>query len=493
MKRILLTALCMVLMLGQAFSQEIKDRAENNLNQNRALWYNSGNAAGLAREEMLLWRDVAFSYDIESGNFTDSWGARTISGFSLGGSTLMDIEGFTVAAKLTLDRERLYKCKYNTSLYELTWDMPFFLATSTPESFSWRHNEAGLEVAAAAPLMFEGQLSVGMALRTQGRTAVKSADPRSRYGSFDMELAPSATFTVDDDNIVGMTLRYRFNPANTRLASDSESPIRLAFMRGLGGSSPRWVGGAIGMERLKYTSNRFGVDLQYNRLEDERQWLMELSFDAGATRIKEDGYILGLVNKYVIGTGVQGLFGEDRSRKLNFDLDYNLFNWREGTADIIGRGGIIDMHADYTLFTDVKDWSYDFEFGAGIDATSISAKRVAGLEGRFSSLSFLPYVFVGKNIQITNESTLLARVSMGNNYAAKPRYELEGNSVFKQMYEEEAEYLGRFSYRNAADLEYSFRMNTLLTTYAKLSLVHQMPMTIKGGRIFAALAVGVLF
>ncbi|MBQ7254276.1 MAG: hypothetical protein IJS30_06355 [Bacteroidales bacterium] len=492
MKRILLTALCMVMALGQVFSQEIKDRAEYNLNRNRALWYNSGNAAGLARDEMLLWRDVAFSYGIESGKFTDSWGARTISGFSLGGSTLMDIEGFTVAAKLTLDRERLYKCKYNTSLYELTWDMPFFVATNNSESFLWKHNEADIEVSAAAPLIFDGQLSVGMALRTNGRTAVKSADPQSRYGSFDMEMAPGATFVIDDDNLVGMTLRYRFNPAKTTLASDVESPARVAFMRGLGDYTPRWVS-AIGMDRLSYISNRFGVDLQYNRIGAGRQWLMELSFDAGTTRVEETDFTLGKVNKFVFGLGVQGLFGEGRNRKLNVDVKYNRFHWTEGTEDIIGRGGIIDLHADYTLYTDAKDISYDLELGAGADVTSISARRIAGLEGHFSSFSVLPYVLAGKNIPVTKESTLLARVSLGINYSAKPGYELEGDSIYKKMYKDEADYLGRFFYRNAADVEYTFRMNTMLSTYARLSLVHQMPMTIKGGRILATLAVGVLF
>lgn len=493
MKRILLTAFCMFMTLGLVFSQEIKDRAEYNLNQKRALWYNSGNAAGLARDEMLLWRDVSLGYDLQTGNFTDSWGARTISGFNLGGDMLMDIEGFTVAAKVSLSRDRLRKCNYNTSLYEVTWDMPFFLAQNTSESFSWRHNEADIEVSAAAPLMLDGQLSVGMTLHTQGRSAVKSVDPRSRYGSFDMELAPSATYLIDDDNLVGMTLRYRFNPSKTTLTSDSESPVRLAFMKGLGDSTPRWVSGAIGAERLDYISNRFGVDLQYNRMWGNRQWLMELSFDTGATRIDEGDFTLGIVNKYVIGMDVQGLFGENRNRKFNFDIDFNRYRWREGMADLIGRGGIMNLHTDYTLYTNTKDGSYDFEFGAGIDMTSTSAKRVAGLEGRFSSLSFLPYVFVGKNIQIANESTLLARVSMGNNYTGKPRYELEGDSVYKKMYEDEAEYLGRFFYRNSADLEYSFHMNSLLSTYAKLSLVHMMPMTIKGGRLCASIAVGVMF
>ena len=210
-------------------------------------------------------------------------------------------------------------------------------------------------------------------------------------------------------------------------------------------------------------------------------------------RVEETDFTLGKVNKFVFGLGVQGLFGEGRNRKLNVDVKYNRFHWTEGTEDIIGRGGIIDLHADYTLYTDAKDISYDLELGAGADVTSISARRIAGLEGHFSSFSVLPYVFAGKNIQVTKESTLLARVSLGSNYSAKPGYELEGDSIYKKMYKDEADYLGRFFYRNAADVEYTFRMNTMLFTYARLSLVHQMPMTIKGGRILATLAVGVLF
>ena len=144
-----------------------------------------------------------------------------------------------------------------------------------------------MEVSAAAPLMFDGQLSVGMALRAQGRSAVKRADPVGRYGSFDMEIAPGATYAIDEDNIVGLVLRYRLTPAKAALVSASETPVGVALLNGLGNYRSRRIGEAVGKESLKYSSNRFGLDLQYNRIDADRQWLVEFSFDKGATRIKE--------------------------------------------------------------------------------------------------------------------------------------------------------------------------------------------------------------
>ncbi len=493
MKRVIVTALLVLLALGRVFPQDIKDRAEYNLNQNRALWYNSGNAAGLAREQMLLWRDVNFGYNIETGRFTDSWGARTVSGFNLGGDMLMDIEGFKVAAKVALNRTRLFKCNYNTSLFEVTWDMPFFVAMDASERFSWRHNEADMEISAAAPLMFGDQLSLGLALRAQGRSALKKADPQSRYGSFDMEMAPGATFAIDEKNLVGMTLRYRFCPATATLTSASGSPVEVALLKGLGAFSTLQVGGPTGIEPLKYRSTRFGLDLQYNRLDEDMQWLAGLSFDTGATRILEAEHTLGMVDKFVIGLDAQGLLGQEGNHKLNFDVKYDRNLWLEGTGELTGRCGIIDLHADYTIYTGIQEDSYDFELGAGLDAKSLSASRVARPEGRFTSFTFMPYVFLGKNTPISKESTLLVKVKVGNNYASKPVYDFDVDSMVKRMYENEAEYLGRFFYRSAADAEYSFRMNNLLSTYARLSIGHMMPLTIKGGRFYATLAVGVMF
>lgn len=151
------------------------------------------------------------------------------------------------------------------------------------------------------------------------------------------------------------------------------------------------------------------------------------------------------------------------------------------------------MHADYTIYVGAREDSYDFELGAGVDLSSVSVARIARPAGHFNSFTFLPYAFAGMNTQVTKESNLLARVTLGNRYSAKPGYDLGGNSVYTKMFEDEAYYLGRFFYKSAADLEYSYRINTLLATYARLSLGHQMPLTIRGGRFYATLAVGVMF
>ena len=494
MKKIFLTLLCLATALGQAFSQEIKDRATYQMNQSSALWYNTTNAAGLAHTDMLQWRDVNFGYNLQSGSFTDTWGARSVSGLDAGGDMYMEIGGFKVAAGLTLEHNSLGRCKFNTSLYEVSWDMPFFAALNSQEEFTWVRNNAQLSVFAASPLLMDDMLSAGLSLKIQGQGATKKADPTGRYSAFDMEIAPSATFAINEENIVGLTLKYRLNPARSKLTSTTGSAIGVAFLQGLGNYSPRWVGGTIGMSPVSYGSSRYGANVQYNHIGDESQWLAEFRFDKGTTTVKEDAKQLGSVDKFVTGLNVQGLFGEGGSRKLNLDVNYNLNYWLNAMDNIVGKCNIVDADLNYTAFTGTGAGSYDFELGAGLDMTTISAARYTP-DGVFSNTSILPYVFLGKNTMLGKESALLARLDVGYNFTAGNNYRYDGTAdyISDYMFEDESYYLGRYYFKTGADVEYSFRINNLLATYAKLNIGHLKPMGISGGRFIASLSVGVLF
>ena len=494
MKKIFLTLICLATLFGQAFSQEVKDRATYQMNQSRALWYNSTNAAGLAHTNMLQWRDVNFGYNLQSGSFTDSWGARTVSGLNAGGDMYMEIEGFKVAANLTLEHNRLGKCSFNTSMYEVGWDMPFFVAINSTETFSWIQNNALLSVSAASPLLLDDMLSAGLALKIQGKGATKSADPSGRYSAFDMEIAPSATFAINEENIVGLTLKYRLTPATSKVTSITGSAISAAFLQGLGSYTPRWIGGTIGIMPLKYGSSRLGANVQYNHIGDDSQWLAEFRFDKGTTTVKEDGATLGSVDKFVTGLNVQGLFGDNGNRKLNLDINYNLNYWMNKMETVIGKSNLIDADLNYTIFTGTSAGSYDFELGAGIDMSSISAARYTP-DGVFSNTSVLPYVFLGKNTSLGKESSLLARLDVGYNFTAGNNYHYDGAASYisDYMYEDESYYLGRYYFKSGADVEYSFRINNLLATYAKATIGHLKPMGISGGRFMASLSVGALF
>ena len=98
MKKFFLTVICLAAAYAAVEAQEISDKAAYTLNIDRALWYGSGNAAGLARTEASPWRNATAAYGLQSGTFTNSWEARSQTDFGVSGSTLLDLNGFKLAA-----------------------------------------------------------------------------------------------------------------------------------------------------------------------------------------------------------------------------------------------------------------------------------------------------------------------------------------------------------------------------------------------------------
>lgn len=476
-------------------AQEITDRASYRINQNRALWYNTSNAAGLARDGMLQWRDVSVGYGLQSGSFADSWSAGTVSGFNTNGDMLMDIEGFKVAAALSFEHDVLSNCRYNASLYEVNWDMPFFVAMNTTDPFSWRHNDAKLDVSAATPLLIDGMLSAGLALHLQKRNAAKSGDPLCNYNSMEISLAPSVTYSVNEDNILGLTLHYNTTPATSELASASGSTIDVAFLRGLGEFTPRNAGGVIGMEPVEYQASHYGANIQYNLHRDNASWLVEVLLDKGTTAVAEQTKALGSVDKFVTGLAVQGLWGGTRSRKLTLGLDYNLNYWLTGQQTTMGRCNIVDAKLDYTVYTEAGSDGYNFELGAGMDFTSLSIMRF-NPDGQLYNISLLPYAFLGKNTRLGKESALLVRLDAGYNFSSDTSYDYAGSwssVIVNYMYDDEADYLARYYVMLKADAQYSYRINSLLAAYARADARLLKPMGTDGSRVIAGLSVGILF
>ncbi len=497
MKKTVLTVLFLFAVIFGAKSQEVDDRAQYQLNIATDLWYNSANAAGLAYSNMLMWRNAALGYDLSSGKFTDAWGARSQSSLSLAGDLLMDIDGYKVAANLSLERNRLSKCRYNTSLYQLDWDMPYFVALNSDDRFGWNQTRANLDVSAATPLFLDDMLSVGVNLKMDLKGASKKAVPNCRYRGIDLELMPSATFAIDDDNIVGLAIGYKLRPSRS-VVGNGEEASSVALMKGLGSYQNRWAGGTSGIAPIEYSSGAFAIALDYKRAADVSDWLFELTFDKCITTASEGESRMGQVDKFLTGLSVKGLFGESRSRILSVSLLHNLNYWLEG-ADAITKANNnqLDAKLDYTAYTGVEEkGGFDWMFGLGSNASLLKYRRYVP-DGSFSVFNLLPYAFLGKNLNLTKEQSLLASLKMGYNFSAGSRYtyngDADGNYIVGYMYDDEIDYLASYYLRTTLSADYTYRINTMLAPYASLGIDLLTPMAGVGSRFMMSLKVGVLF
>lgn len=500
MKKVFLTVICLVAAVAAAQAQEIKDRAAYTLNIDRALWYKSGNAAGLARTDAYLWRDASLGFGVAGGAFTDSWGARTQTDLSLKASTLMNIEGFKLAAKVGFDREHLSRAMYNTSVFEPAWDMPYFVALNSDETFNWGRTSATIDLSAATPVMISDMMTFGLNLKADYRRAAKNTDPHSRYNSFELAIGPSATVAIDENNIVGLNVKYVLRPAGSRLYTKGDEVVSVAVMHGLGTFNPRWVGGTTGVGRLSYSGSAIAVGLQYNRKGDESDWLFDVSLERGSTRVQMDLTTLGSVDRFLTEASLQGLMGDDRNQKLNFKFKYNLNYWLNGseTPTTVARNNFFDISADYTVYTGTTDdHDFDWLLGAGIDFGSIRSSRFVP-DASLSAIRVMPGVFLGKDSAITQESSLLVRLDVGYNFAINAKYNYAGevaptNYIVNYMFDDEVDYLGTYYMRTMLDATYTYHLNTMLSPYAGLKAGLITPMGQKKSRLLAGICIGVMF
>ena len=497
MKKTVLTVFCLLAVLFGAKAQDIDDRAQYKLNIATDLWYNSANAAGLAYSNMAAWRNVWLDYDLAKGKFTDAWGARSQSSLSLAGDMLMDIEGFKVAANLSLERNRLSKSRYNNSLYELSWDMPYFVALNSDELIGWKQSHAVIDVSAATPLMFDDMLSFGVNLKMDMKGASKNASPNCRYRGLSLEIMPSATFAIDEANIVGLSAGYKLRPSRSVVGTEEEAST-VVLLKGLGNYDKRVAGGTMGIAPIEYSSGAFAIAMDYKRAGYSSDWLFELTFDKCGTSVSEDESKIGQVDKFLTGLSAKGLFGESRSRILSFSLLHNLNYWLEGAnATTKANNNQLDANLDYTAYTGVDDGgSFDWMFGLGADMHLLSYKRYVP-DASFKVVNVLPYAALGKNLLLTKEQSLLASLKLGYNFSAGSKYKYEGETVGNQivgyMYDDEIDYLGSYYLRTTFSADYTYRLNTMLAPYASLGIGLLTPMSSAGSRFIMSLKVGVLF
>ena len=495
MKKIVLVALCLCMAVSVG-AQDVNDRAAYIFNIDHSLWYNSSSVAGLAREDMAQWRNIKASYDLANGSFTDSWDSHSRMGLSLGGDMMMELGTLKLLAGLDLERNFLGKSRYNTSLYEVSWDMPYFAAVNSDESFLWRQSHASLDLGVVTPLMLDERLSAGIAFKMDLKGATKNADPQCRYRGLGIGITPSATFAVNEENIIGLSVSFKSNSARSILSSDAPKMTAL-FLQGLGEYSLRWVGGDLGMAPLNYDARVLGASLQYNHIGDASDWLLELSVDKWQTSVTENDIVQGRVDKFVTGFTATGLFGQNRNRKLTASFNYNLNYWLQGVnATTVAHNGIVGGNINYTVYTGTGAGSFDWMLGMGMDLSILRLSRV-NPETSFTSNRVLPYAFVGKDISISQEHSLLARLKMGYNFSNRNTFKYggtaTGNYIVNYMLDDELDYLSSYYLDTRLSLDYTYRLNTVLSPYASLSGGLLLPMERNSSRFILQLSVGVLF
>jgi len=241
-----------------------------------------------------------------------------------------------------------------------------------------------------------------------------------------------------------------------------------------------------------------GAALQYNHIGNSSEWLLEASLDSWDSSVTENDVRLGKVAKYVTGFTATGLFGDKLNRKLTLDLKYNLNYWIPSLSTRpVANNSIIDGNINYTVYTGAYESGFNWVLGLGMDMAMLRLKRINPVS-KLTSNNVLPYAFLGKDISISKEHSLLARLKLGYNFSAGNEFNYggdsaEGNYIVNYMLDDEMDYLSSYYLSTTLNLDYTYRMNDRLSAYASLSSGLLSPMDRNTSRFILQLSVGTLF
>jgi len=253
-------AFLMLLPFGAGAQEFQLSSASLEYNRARSLWFDSGNAAGLATHPLASFNTVDFEYDYETGDYHRMQTGESVADLGF------DTQGALAIGKMQLWGHFRYDnisdrgTRFNTVLFD-PYDERQIFSVADPRLSDWKRQSYDMEFKAAMSL--GERLAAGLHLRYTDRIAAKQVDPRSESFKYSIELRPSLTWTAGK-NMFGLSALYSnmFERSVPVLSNVSEMQ-EVYLLRGLGNYVRDMVGSG-GLSTIYYHSDTYGGALQYH-------------------------------------------------------------------------------------------------------------------------------------------------------------------------------------------------------------------------------------
>lgn len=507
MKKIILT----VCMLCAAFTIKAQSFSEIELNQARAIWLASGNAAGIATGSLLNFKDASLNFEGQTGTFTHSYEADSRQDYSLKGRTVSDLAGFKVVADLLLDRSTLKDAAFNSSIYEVNPAVrPYWFLDYTTEGYDWKRGNYAADVKVASPLLLDGRLAAGANIKVDAKTAAREADISASYSSVAIEFAPSAVFRIDEGNTVGAAIRFSNIPEKSIFScgqvEDGVDVVTLS--RGLGQYQSRYINGVNPLGDVSYKNKYTGVSLQYGKNTAESDLLLDLGLTKGNNYIYGGERNLTAIDDISTDFTLKHLKGAARNRIFTLAAQYRQqYGYDNTFASTVHtfESASVRLLLDYTVYFGAPTTTYAWFMGLRADASYLSQKRYLP-DGLFKAPEVLPSMVLGKNTALDADSELMWSLRVGYHMSFGADYsfgtpiisedkdaEPEINILSTMLYADELYFLKQYYWLAAPQVRYSTRVGDKLSAYALLQGSLVRPVEADGARVTGGLTVGIIF
>ena len=507
MKKTILT----VLVLCAAMVANAQSISEIELNQARAIWLGSGNAAGISSAGLLDFNDVSLNFEGQSGAFTHSYGAASQQDYSLKGRTVTELAGFKIAADLLLDRSSLKDAAFNSSIYEVNPAVrPYWFLDYTTEGYDWKRGNYAADVKVASPLLLDGRLAAGANIKVDAKTAAREADISASYSSVAIEFAPSAVFRIDEGNTVGAAIRFSNIPEKSIFSCGQveEGVDVVTFSRGLGQYLARHINGVNPLGDVSYKNKYTGVSLQYDKNTAESDLLLDLGLTKGNSYIYGGERNLTAIDDISTDFTLKHLKGAARNRIFTLAAQYRQQYGYDNTfySDIhTFESASVKLLLNYTVYFGAPTTTYSWFMGLRADASYLSQKRYLP-DGLFKAPEVLPSMVLGKNTALGADSELMWSLRVGYHMSFGADYsfgtpkvsedkdkEPEINLLSTMLYSDEYYFLKQYYYLAAPQVRYSTKVNGRLSAYALLQGSFIKPVEAEGARLAGGVSLGIIF
>lgn len=238
-----------------------------------AVWFDSGNAAGMTATSIAPFEAIDVSYHIADGEYrkyTDG-NQRNLN---------VNVEGATglwkgyVWGKFSYSNITERDTKYNTMFLNLDEDNPFFVAD---EDVSWwKKQKYELSVKASTPFCWD-KLAFGIEASYFTESGAKQIDPRGYGTEYGILVKPSVLLKLGKNHI---GLAFDYEGGNMRM-----TPINNAYMNskaayilyGLGNNEADVISLlTTGIGQVFDKKNQYGASLQYGFVSDSFKLLADL-------------------------------------------------------------------------------------------------------------------------------------------------------------------------------------------------------------------------
>lgn len=178
------------------------------LRQQRSLWEQSGNPAGLKLDGPYRFSRIQAGYEAYDGDFR-----RPQEGAS-GNRQIVETEGrilldsFYVTGKFSYRRESIQDANFNASIIDPFRGMPYIIADANPSD--WLQQHYNLQFRVATP--FYGRWSWGLAGSYSASSGAKQRDVRTENNFYSLSVTPGVVYSISPKQHIGLNLRY----ANTK-------------------------------------------------------------------------------------------------------------------------------------------------------------------------------------------------------------------------------------------------------------------------------------